>query len=943
MSTTDWRILEQAFEEALRREGTERETFVAAFVSEHPHLAGQLADLLRADAQHNEALEAPIRAAADSFAETADDVWIGRRLGVWQIEKRIAAGGMGAVFLAQRADSEYVQNVALKIMTGQLLAPDAISRFRAERQILASLQHPNIASLIDGGSTEEQLPYIVMEFIEGRPIDAYCDAEQLDLRGRLRLFQKTCDALDYAHRNLIVHRDIKPGNILVDASGEPKLLDFGIAKLLDAGSYDMTQALTRADARAMTLSYASPEHVRGQPVSIASDVYSLGVLLYRLLTGRSPYRGSTDSQRSIESAILETDPERPSVAVTGQSDGALPSAAQVQRMLVGDLDNIVLKALQKEPERRYVTAAAFRADIERYLTDRPVQARPASIGYRTRKFVRRNMLALTTATVFAATVIGLVVFYTSQLTIERDAATLQAERSDEIAAFLTSLFDNASPHTAKGQRITAIELLEQGFERIESLDVRPVLQADLMQTIASNMTALGQQQRAIPMLERALEILKGVPEADDQAFLNVYDSLSEAHRQLEDLDEALAYRQQALALATALYGPDDERVAFLTMRVGVTLFEMKHVDEALALEEQALATLDRIGLGESSSAIDARGNYANSLESAGRLLEAEAMHRETVALSERVDGELAPNTLIRIANLAGTLVQLGKLREAEAFVDVAMERGEKVWPPGYDQFAFFYYRKCTIDKRLGDFANAIDACTRSIDIARSSLGEESPFYARRVRNLGSLLGILRDFEAAEAYYDQSAAVVEPVLGSDSRAMRIINVRRGETALHAGDYATAEALVRSALATPDGMGIRDILAAQTWLASVLSKTDRTAEATTRFNEILDRAEATFSDRPVLLPILSAATSHFRTTGDLDRALVLGARAERLIDSIGEPITWLGAIALGEYGLALRDRGDNESEAILEIALGVLMPLFGDSDPRVQRLTPLDRQD
>lgn len=933
MSTTDWTILERAFEEASSLDNEQREAFLADFTKSHPDLVSKLTDLLRADAQQDDSLEAPIRAAADSYAEATDDIWIGRTLGVWRIDERIAAGGMGAVFLAHRSDSEYAQKAALKIMTGQLLAPDAISRFRAERQILASLQHPNIASLIDGGSTDEQLPFIVMEYIDGRPIDSYCDIEQLEIRERLRLFQKVCDALDYAHRNLVVHRDIKPSNILVDVSGEPKLLDFGIAKLLDAGSYDMTQALTRADARAMTLSYASPEHVLGQPVSIASDVYSLGVLLYRLLTGRSPYDESEDSQRSIESAILETDPERPSAAVTREGTGRLPSAARAQRMLVGDLDNIVLKALQKEPERRYATAAALREDIERYLTDRPVAARPASLVYKARKFARRNLLALAGSVVFAVTVIALVVFYTGKLSLERDAAQMQAERSNEIARFLTSLFDSASPYNAKGQQVTAVELLEQGFERIESLEVRPALQASLMQNIGNNMTALGQQRRAIPMLERALEILEQQPQADQYVLLDVLDNLSEAHRQVGAYDEALAYREEAVSLATSLYGPNHERVAFLMMRIGVTLFDMRRVDEALDIEAQALVKLDRIGQRETPSAIDARGNYANSLQYAGRLAEAITTHRETVSLSERVDGELAPNTLIRMANLAGTLVQVGKLREADALIDTALERGARVWPAGYDQFVYFYYQKCQIARRLGDFEEAIAACTEAIEIAKNNFGDQSLFYARPVRDLAALRGHLREFESAARLYDQAEAIVEAGAGADSLTMRIIYVRRAETLLGAGDYARAESLLREALVQKDRMASNTAMFAEALLVDALSKSGKTDDATVLFDEILPSAEARYRDYPAILPVLSAGTAHFRAVGDFDRALALGEQIEQLIAGIGEPMSWSSAIAFSEYGLVLEEIGDAKAQSVLETSREVLLPLFGSDDPRV----------
>ena len=938
MTTSDWQRLEQAFEQALQLEGAEREAFLTMFSKEYPRLADKLADLLAADGQRNEALEAPIRAAADSLAETTDDVWVGRTLGVWQIEKRIAAGGMGAVFLAQRADSEYTQHAALKIMTGQLLAPDAISRFRAERQILASLQHPNIASLIDGGSTEEQLPYIVMEYIDGQPIDAYCDAQQLDLRDRLRLFQRVCDALDYAHRNLVVHRDIKPSNILVDAAGAPKLLDFGIAKLLDAGSYDLTQALTRADARAMTLSYASPEHVLGQPVSIASDVYSLGVLLYRLLTGQSPYRQTLDSQRSIESAILETDPERPSAAVTREGANTTPSPARLQRLMTGDLDNIVLKALQKDPQRRYATAAAFRDDIDRFLTDRPVSARPDSLAYRAGKFIRRNTLALATAAVFSLTVITLVVFYTRQLTVERDAAQLQAARSDEIAGFMNSLFANATPDNAKGEAVTAVELLDEGFERIDALDVQPELRAELMSNMANNMMELGQQQRAIPMMNRAREILEREPEQNGRALWLLYSRIAEAHRQVEELDKSMIYQQHTIDAAVALFGPDHRHVAFQMMRMGNTLFDMDRVDEALELEARAIAMFDALGLRESSQAIDARGNYANALQYVGRLVEAEAVYREVVTLSERVDGELATNTLIRIANLSGLLTRIGRLREAESHIDTALERGARVWPENYDIFSQFFSYKCTIRNRLGDFTAALSACERALEVAQINFGEESKLYARRMRTLASQHGDLGDFETAAARYDLAETATAASAGADSGTMRTGYLSRSKVPLAAGDYDEAERLLRAVLREPVELSGSADLYARERLATVLSKTGRLDEATRLFKAVIADAEALVGDGPAMLPTLAVATAHFRKSGDLDQALMLGERARRIIDGGDESLTWRGALALGEYGLVLRAQGDERANAVLDAARSVLVPVFGDGDLRVLALKP-----
>ncbi|MEL7311828.1 MAG: serine/threonine-protein kinase, partial [Pseudomonadota bacterium] len=298
-----WDIVKTAFARASELDGAERATFLEAFKQEHPELFAQLQELLSADT-NDQPIQEKIAETARSLADQADDPWVGRMIGVWQLERRIGEGGMGAVFLAKRADEAFEQTAALKLMTSRVLGRESITRFRAERQFLAKLSHPNIAQLLDGGSTEDDQPYLVMEYIDGVSIDRYCDDNRLSIRDRLRLFEKVCDTVDYAHRNLIVHRDLKPGNILVDRRGEPKLLDFGIAKLLDTQDVDQTMAMTREGRLLLTPEYASPEQVRGEPPTVAADVYALGVLLYRLLTGYSPYGVTRLSGVELEKAIV---------------------------------------------------------------------------------------------------------------------------------------------------------------------------------------------------------------------------------------------------------------------------------------------------------------------------------------------------------------------------------------------------------------------------------------------------------------------------------------------------------------------------------------------------------------------------------------------------------------------------------------------------------------
>ena len=397
----DLKKVESALRRALALQGSEREAYLEQLRRDDAALAAAVDDLVRNTQVDDAFLRDPIEASASQLSEAAVDPWLGREIGAYRIVERIAAGGMGAVFLAERADAQFEQRVAIKIMTAQLLADDAIERFKTERQLLASLQHPYIAQLLDGGTTEEGLPYLVMEYVDGSPIDVHCDSAGLSIPERLALFGKTAQAVDFAHRSLIVHRDIKPSNILVTKDGTPKLLDFGIAKLLEPTSLQASGQQTQVGRRVLTLEYASPEQVRAERVTTATDVYSLGVLLYQLLTGRSPYDFSSESPSSIESQILDTPPEKPSTRVTGSFDSAdaisqtrATTLGRLRRRLSGDLDNIVLMALRKEPERRYHSARAMVDDIERYLEHLPVVGKragePPCGGVRTRGRIARE-------------------------------------------------------------------------------------------------------------------------------------------------------------------------------------------------------------------------------------------------------------------------------------------------------------------------------------------------------------------------------------------------------------------------------------------------------------------------------------------------------------------------------------------------------------------------
>ncbi len=424
MSSERWQRIKDLFHSALAAEAAQRAAFLDKACADDPSLREEVAALLASDEGAEDFIETPaVEIASESFARDVANAVEGRRIGPYKIVREIGRGGMGVVYLAERADEQYQKQVAIKLIKRGIDTDTILHRFCTEQQILANLDHPNIAKLLDGGTTDDRLSYFIMDYVEGLPIDLYCDTHKLPTVERLKLFCTVCEAVQYAHQHDVIHRDLKPSNIFVTVEGVPKLLDFGIAKLLTPESSSRKSELTATGLRPMTLDYASPEQVRGDPVTPASDIYSLGVLFYELLTGHYPYRIERHTPQEIERAICETEPERPSSAIfhveqieQSSNDDGRPSGIitpesvsqmrdgelrKLRQRLVGDLDNIVLKALRKEPERRYASVKHFSEDIRRHLDGRSVLARKDSFWYRGAKFIKRNKDAVLAATLAA--------------------------------------------------------------------------------------------------------------------------------------------------------------------------------------------------------------------------------------------------------------------------------------------------------------------------------------------------------------------------------------------------------------------------------------------------------------------------------------------------------------------------------------------------------------
>ncbi|HUD66484.1 MAG TPA: protein kinase [Candidatus Sulfotelmatobacter sp.] len=573
MTAEQWEQVKQTFAHALELTSPQRESYVDAACASDPVLLHEVRRLLDAERQAGSGfLNLPTRSVTLEINDTTHDKMSGRRVGAYQVAERIGAGGMGEVYRAFRADDEYSKQVALKVVRSGQGSRFVLERFKNERQILASLDHPNIARLLDGGTTDDGAPYFVMELIEGKSLYDYCDEHKLQILDRLKLFLRVSSAVQFAHQHLIVHRDIKPGNILVTADGTPKLLDFGVSKILDADSSLNTADLTVTAFRAFTPAYASPEQIKGEPITTATDVYSLGVVLYELLTGRTPYSISTGTPREISRAVCEVEPEKPSAAVRRNlprestlprpADYAAVSSVKLSKQLRGDLDSIVLKALRKEPGRRYASVEQFAGDIRRHLEHLPVAARKGTARYRTAKFVLRHRTGLAaTAIVIVALLAGMAMTLVQKRRADRrfnDVRTLANSLLFEIHDSIRDL-----PGSTPARKL----IVDRALTYLDSLSAEGGNDLSLMRELATAYERVGEVQGHY--LQNSLGDTAGSLRSYQKALKVRQEVAARSH----DWSDRLALAKSHRLVANQLWATGDLRGAFDNNSRAVTVAE----------------------------------------------------------------------------------------------------------------------------------------------------------------------------------------------------------------------------------------------------------------------------------------------------------------------------------------------------------------------------------
>ena len=943
MEPERWQEIRKLFQEASELAADARECYLREACAEDQPLADEVRRLLAAADEPEDGIRDIVSGATARV--TVGELPRDELIGHYRIVEVIGAGGMGRVYLAERADDHYRQKVAIKIVGRHAATSRNIERFRAERQILANLDHPHIARLLDGGQTEDGLPYLVLEYVEGRSIIDYCRDRSASLEERLDLFVRVCDAVDHAHRNLVIHRDIKPANIWVTEEGVPKLLDFGIAKLLDAEAVGQGPALTRAGLRLLTPEYASPEQVTGAPITTATDVYSLGLLLYELLTDRFPYGSRDELASDWRRLICETNPPPPSTVVgrpeQASQDGAVPSAGPADRRqrraaLRGDLDNIVMTAIRKEPERRYAGARALADDLRAYRDHRPVAARADTPGYRLAKFVRRHRAGVAATAAVLAFTIGLVAFYTQRLAGERDRATLAALQAGEVSAFLSSVFESASPLVQQGESVSAVDLLEHGAARIEQLADQPALQAELYRIMGASFTQLGQYARGKRLLQESLVLREADPAVAPLALAETLEDLGEAQRYLSEFEPAIANLRRALAIRQATRGPEHADVARTMGLLGRALGSANRSDEALDTLRSALAMKRRLGHAPDIVTSDLLGNMATQLDTLGRYSEAAEIGRQAIEMSERINGPLHPHTIIRMSNQALVLRRLYDLEAAAAQSIETIGRARRIWPPTHPRLGFAIQSYASLLQSLGRFDEAWPLLEEAADGTRAGSGEESLEYVGRQYGIAS-------WHLDRGNYAQAIDVLVPAreialrLQDESGYFVLLSsLALGGAYLRAGDLRQAAECLEKVVAHQDRIG-RDLAnRANVWLALVYARQGRGGDGLGLIRETL--ADVADDSEASQLATLTFATEYFRLEDNLQEALALGERAERIAREQFPPGNWIGARARAEYARALLAAGlEDAARPFLESAVADLRAVFGSDDARVKSLT------
>jgi eukaryotic-like serine/threonine-protein kinase len=776
-----WARVERLFSEAMDVPEDERADYLRRVAGDDPRVVAEVESLVaHAETQVADRMRALVAAHGEAKPVSA----VGLKIGPYRLTEELGRGGMGVVYLGVREDADFEQTVAVKLLPGGLYSEEMAWRFANERRILAGLEHPAIARFLDGGSTPEGVPYVVMEYVDGRPVDRFCEEDQPDLETRLDLFLRICDAVRHAHARLVIHRDIKPANILVDGAGTPRLLDFGIAKLLESGDPDA------AGTRIMSPRFASPEQVSGEPATVATDIYALGGLLYVLLTGRRPHDTAT-TPAELARRITGSDPEPPSVASGDKS-------------LAGDLDTIVLTAMRRDPAERYPSVDRLMQDVTAFQGSLPISARPPTLAYRARKFVRRNRAAVVATVVATTSVLGGAGAATVGMIKARDAeasALEEARVAAEVSDFLVGLFGESDPENSLGEEATARDLLDRGVVRIDTeLGGQPALQARLKNVMAGSYGALDDFERSERLYREAFDLadtpelratirysLAGLLRYTDQydeAFAVLDTLLAEVEAVVDTTDgssmrrtpelsnsliaalqerglvlsdlgdstQAFEMLERGARLRERLGGPNAEAVGRSLVWVATGYNQFRRFEDAIPLYRRALEIFAPALDARHPAILTATESLAATYAALRRFDSASVIFEEVLPLQREVYGPENAQTVQTIANLGSMLADMGRLDEAEPYLLEALELRTRIFGEEELPITTVLNNLARLRHQQGDLAEAEALWVRATEIRQSRLGPDHPAAVSTLLGVANMRRLQDDWPgAAEAF------------------------------------------------------------------------------------------------------------------------------------------------------------------------------------------------
>jgi serine/threonine-protein kinase len=855
-----WDRVKEIFEAVFERSPAERAQLLAQACGADAALRAEVESLLAAYDGSTDFMEAPAWETASPGFRGGPDPYEGRLIGAYRAIRRIGHGGMGAVYLAARADATYQKRVAIKIVKRGMDTEEILHRFRNERQTLASLDHPNIARLLDGGTTAEGLPYFVMDYVEGQRIDDYCDAGRLTIRERIALFRSVCGAVQYAHQNLIVHRDLKPDNILVTPEGVPKLVDFGIAKVLNPEAASQAADLTRPMGRVMTLRYASPEQVRGGPITTASDVYSLGVLLFELLTGRRPYGSPETSQADVARAICDEDPPSPSAALarpaaSGAREAGEPDLAAIaalratppgvlKRQLAGDVDAIVLMALRKEPQRRYGSVERLAEDLRRHLEGLPVLAQPDTVAYRSRKFVRRHRAGVIAASLVLVSLVAGIAGTSWQARVaaeQRDRASLEAEKAKQINAFVQSMLGSADPYTSGGgKQVTVAHALDEASRRVDAeLGRQPEVAAAVRTTIGTTYLGLGIFESAESHLRFALETRRRLLGSDHPDVVDSLNNLAALYMARGDIAAGEPLLREALTICGRIHSADTLQEASTLNNLGSLLLSKGAHDEAEQVHRRSLA-IRRALLGENDPAVaESLNDLGVVLGTKGDFAGAEPLHRQAVQIIRQTRPPDHPDIAATMTTLAYVVDGQKNYAAAEPLYREALELRQKVLGDSHPDVAWTKYNYASLLHLRGKYGEAETMAREVLALRGKTLPEGHPMIPAAMQVLGMSLADQGHPERAEPVLRESLEIRRKSYPAGHWLIATAENTLGDCLTALGRFNEAEALL-----VPSYASIRKNLG---------DKHDRTQDAVRRLVSLYEasgRPEAAAQYRAVL---------------------------------------------------------------------------------------------